>query len=226
MMPPTSIDGTDITGATIDGTEVTEITVDGQTVFTAEKIVDDFEHNNLSGFYSNTSSESIVSSPVFEGSFALECVNGMNRIVLSEPGDGLANYIEKGTVHEWYWNLDGNNGQPYWIVGADGQNEWLHVTADGKNNTMAIRTFIAGSFGSYNTNGVTPPSSGWFKNELTWDDGTLGGSDDDFRWEMYDTSGSSLGTITLNDSTFASNKGHGFWHSSNGPSYIDAIKII
>jgi len=38
MMPPTSIDGTDITGATIDGTDVQEITVDGQTVFTAEKI--------------------------------------------------------------------------------------------------------------------------------------------------------------------------------------------
>jgi len=35
MMPPTSIDGTDITGATIDGTEVQEITVDGDTVFTA-----------------------------------------------------------------------------------------------------------------------------------------------------------------------------------------------
>jgi len=35
MMPPTSIDGTDITGATIDGQDVTEITVDGQTVFGA-----------------------------------------------------------------------------------------------------------------------------------------------------------------------------------------------
>jgi len=34
--PPTSIDGTDITGATIDGQEVQEITIDGQTVFTAE----------------------------------------------------------------------------------------------------------------------------------------------------------------------------------------------
>jgi len=33
--PPTSIDGTDITGATIDGQEVQEITIDGQTVFTA-----------------------------------------------------------------------------------------------------------------------------------------------------------------------------------------------
>jgi len=38
MMPPTSIDGTDITGATIDGTDVQEITVDGQTVFSAETL--------------------------------------------------------------------------------------------------------------------------------------------------------------------------------------------
>jgi len=35
-MIPTSIDGTDITGATIDGQDVQEITVDGQTVFTAD----------------------------------------------------------------------------------------------------------------------------------------------------------------------------------------------
>jgi len=38
MMPPTSIDGTDITGATIDGTDVQEITVDGDTVFTAQTL--------------------------------------------------------------------------------------------------------------------------------------------------------------------------------------------
>jgi len=36
MIPPTSIDGTDITGATIDGTDVTEITVDGDVVFSGE----------------------------------------------------------------------------------------------------------------------------------------------------------------------------------------------
>jgi len=35
MMPPTSIDGTDINGATIDGTDVTEITVDGDVVFSS-----------------------------------------------------------------------------------------------------------------------------------------------------------------------------------------------
>ena len=37
MIPPTSIDGTDITGATIDGTDVQEITVDGDVVFSASQ---------------------------------------------------------------------------------------------------------------------------------------------------------------------------------------------
>jgi len=38
MIPPTSIDGTDITGATIDGTDVQEITVDGDVVFSAREV--------------------------------------------------------------------------------------------------------------------------------------------------------------------------------------------
>jgi len=49
MSPPTSIDGTDITGATIDGTDVQEITVDGQTVFTAETLP--VAYSNLIAWY-------------------------------------------------------------------------------------------------------------------------------------------------------------------------------
>jgi WD40 repeat protein len=47
MIPPTSIDGTDITGATIDGTDVTEITVDGDVVFSAGPAVPDGTHYYL-----------------------------------------------------------------------------------------------------------------------------------------------------------------------------------
>jgi len=49
-MIPTSIDGTDITGATIDGTDVQEITVDGDVVFSAVSdaiLSDDFDDNQL-----------------------------------------------------------------------------------------------------------------------------------------------------------------------------------
>jgi len=51
MIPPTSIDGTDITGATIDGQDVEEITVDGQTVFTAGPSNLPVAYSNLVAWY-------------------------------------------------------------------------------------------------------------------------------------------------------------------------------
>jgi len=49
MIPPTSIDGTDITGATIDGTDVQEITVDGDVVFSAQTLP--VAYSNLVAWY-------------------------------------------------------------------------------------------------------------------------------------------------------------------------------
>jgi len=54
-MIPTSIDGTDITGATIDGTDVQEITVDGQTVFSAQTLP--VGYSNLVAWYPFDSAE-------------------------------------------------------------------------------------------------------------------------------------------------------------------------
>jgi len=55
MIPPTSIDGTDITGATIDGTDVQEITVDGDVVFSAESLP--VAYSNLVAWYPFDSAE-------------------------------------------------------------------------------------------------------------------------------------------------------------------------
>jgi hypothetical protein len=51
MIPPTSIDGTDITGATIDGTDVQEITVDGDVVFSAGPTVTPVAYSNLVAWF-------------------------------------------------------------------------------------------------------------------------------------------------------------------------------
>jgi hypothetical protein len=47
MTPPTSIDGTDITGATIDGQDIEEITVDGDVVFSAGGSFDITNYNTI-----------------------------------------------------------------------------------------------------------------------------------------------------------------------------------
>ena len=56
MIPPTSIDGTDITGATIDGTDVQEITVDGDVVFSAAPDLP-VAYSNLIAWYPFDSAE-------------------------------------------------------------------------------------------------------------------------------------------------------------------------
>jgi len=57
MIPPTSIDGTDITGATIDGTDVQEITVDGDVVFSAGPSNLPVAYSNLVAWYPFDSAE-------------------------------------------------------------------------------------------------------------------------------------------------------------------------
>jgi len=56
-MIPTSIDGTDITGATIDGTDVQEITVDGDVVFSAVPSNLPVAYSNLVAWYTFDSAE-------------------------------------------------------------------------------------------------------------------------------------------------------------------------
>src|SRR6056297_1506584 len=80
MIPPTSIDGTDITGATIDGTDVQEITVDGDVVFTAIPVIETFESGNVSGWnhVSSAGGGFSISNDAFNGNHAgnLEVTSG------------------------------------------------------------------------------------------------------------------------------------------------------
>jgi len=106
MIPPTSIDGTDITGATIDGTDVQEITVDGQTVFQAKTIVDNFEaplyenqNNTLSTYYNSVTGDfnrySRQTGTVNEGTTALELVADGDTFLIHSLS-GLDNYPSVG----------------------------------------------------------------------------------------------------------------------------------
>jgi len=102
-MIPTSIDGTDITGATIDGTDVTEITVDGQTVFTAappipQSVVYEYLYDNFSSgtWQDSAGNEDISTSNVsqinsaFNGNGGLQGGTGsanLDNITVSNLGD-------------------------------------------------------------------------------------------------------------------------------------------
>jgi len=90
-MIPTSIDGTDITGATIDGTDVQEITVDGQTVFSAV--------SNLPVAYSNLIAWYPFDSATYGGSNADDVT-----AILGGSGDDTA---FDGTVDDATYDSNG-----------------------------------------------------------------------------------------------------------------------
>jgi hypothetical protein len=150
-MIPTSIDGTDITGATIDGQDVQEITVDGQTVFSAGP--------NLPVAYSNLVAWYPFDSATYGGSNAddVTAILGGSRDDTAYDGTvSGATYNSNGGVtdiqagaNSGYYDLDGgdkittntalhdrpDNGQNItmcaWIKGGFANNEYYTMFGGG-----------------------------------------------------------------------------------------------
>jgi len=141
MMPPTSIDGTDITGATIDGTDVTEITVDGQTVFTAggefgEVSLYEFENNanDTVGSNNGTFVNGAFSANAEYGSFAGD-FNGTDAALQIEDDPSISGLSEI-TLSIWVNPNSLSSVNMIWSKGSDTSNdfsrEWFwRIETDG-----------------------------------------------------------------------------------------------
>jgi len=161
-MIPTSIDGTDITGATIDGTDVQEITVDGDVVFSASDVPDsallfysaeenggstavDRTNNNNDGTINGATFSFSSTSAV--GQFAYE-FNGNDNIFHPTLGifDGSTSfyvgmwvYFEDLTSDYWAWS---SWAEFDWSVNYDNaQNDFILRTFDG--STSKLTSFIS-----------------------------------------------------------------------------------
>jgi len=126
-MIPTSIDGTDITGATIDGTDVTEITVDGQTVFTAfeappSEIYYDFSTNAAIDRSGNGNDGTVNGAthlpnggPQNDGAFAFDGIDDYIECPVINPGTGQISFSfwfkQTGNVGLFVNNYGGSGSQ-------------------------------------------------------------------------------------------------------------------
>jgi len=95
MIPPTSIDGTDITGATIDGTDVQEITVDGDVVFTSGfSYFDDFDTNTLSDYTIHETNLGVSKNFTISGSELIQPDNnGYFFVYYDVSSEGLTDFF-------------------------------------------------------------------------------------------------------------------------------------
>jgi hypothetical protein len=195
-MIPTSIDGTDITGATIDGTDVTEITVDGQTVF--ELVADPPDVANLKLRYdakleTYANNASGVSLTDQAGSFDATGSNGVGFTTSGTNGhnaytlDGVSDsYSVPSSTTDFEFMHDGSGGSLYAVINMDPNigafEEFVGTGGDGG----------AGFFlGPDNSGGVLPKINNAGSN-------TGGGTQNGFIYDLHTSSSSSFGSdVTL-----------------------------
>jgi len=161
MMPPTSIDGTDITGATIDGTNVQEITVDGQTVFTAGPplptagLLHRYDASELTG---ETDGQNVDTLPDLAGSndlsrtgtveYAINAINGLPGLETFQGGDGI---MTGGSVLSqpfavWYaYDFISSGTESQVFANSGGFDVGVRPSQVGVNNIFAGSNLDAGS---------------------------------------------------------------------------------
>ena len=146
MIPPTSIDGTDITGVTIDGTDVQEITVDGNVVFTSappvptlpNSVVHRWEVDKLglsNGASVGTIPDQVGNRDLFDGGSPTYRTNQINGVDALEY-DGNDDYHDNTNVFV---------GQPFYAVTVIGviSDEAERMISRSQNNGIIMATETA-----------------------------------------------------------------------------------
>jgi len=222
MIPPTSIDGTDITGATIDGTDVQEITVDGDVVFTAAPdIIDDFESGNLNAY--NRTSGFQISNFAAKGNHSLEFNNAPfdspnNETFIgmySVPGDGLANYFAKGEKMSYLWYAE-NNGFHGVNFGVNSTGtEGVLFTFKASDSTLSLITEQNGSTTRDDFLASGDYRFEWLEVEIQWHDGSGSQPNNTITADIFQTNSNFQRTNLINsgsitESRFSNNQGIGY----------------
>jgi len=160
-MPPTSIDGTDITGATIDGTDVQEITVDGQTVFTSGFDIPNsaihhypMDEGSGSNMLDNVGSvdgtingASYITGNFFEG-FALDADGIDDNVTFSQsilPADNFTILLTVGSLGSFENNRILQDGVQSHVIRTSG------ASTSGNPNNIVYFSFNNNSAGAFAT---------------------------------------------------------------------------
>lgn len=157
----------------------------------------------------------------------------------SQEGDGLDNYVAKGTVFQckvrFGYDAGGATIQSGILFGVQDGNNFYEIRAENGDNDFQLNVTDAGSTSALATDTNSPLSHAAgdakvYTIEVTWDDGTLGGSDNDITCELLNADKSTTySTISANDSTHATQTGVGAsTYDNDGTGYVDldAYEII
>lgn len=189
-----------------------------------ETIIDDFERSTLDHYVGDTTGfeirdESTVTPNAINGTRLLECIQTVEEI---NSTSGLANYFSKGEtaiVYVYGETLVTNAESAFTFFGSSSttlDGYAVDVRESGGANIRLLE-WSSGSSNILDTSDPTLADATWYRLEITWDDGSLGGADNDITVNVYEhDTDTNIATVSANDATHATNTGIGFRSNAGG----------
>jgi hypothetical protein len=142
--------------------------------------------------------------------------DGFARIVSTS---GLANYPAKGSIHNVYHRTDAAAAaRTLFGCAGDDANRYM-AEIDIEDDALELRSLEAGTDSNLAFTSTSFATGTWYRVRIIWDDGTLGGNDNDITVEVYDhgtgttpAAGTLVDSVATNDDTHATQTGWGvYW---------------
>jgi hypothetical protein len=177
-------------------------------------VIDSFEDQDMTDWTDASSFTFTNDTPSGGGSVCLD-VDGYSKMK-SEPGAGLDNYFPKGDVAYFYIKWDTTvRDFPEVRFGLSSDDECYAVTFD--SSGVVLEDYTGGSATTLASASESWAVNQWYEIRVTRDDGTLGGSDNDIDVDIREgAGGTSVATLSANDSTHASSEGVGIFNNFAG----------
>lgn len=178
-------------------------------------VFDDYEDNNITEYSGDTGLFSVVTSPVFGGTYALKPSNTSGKTT-----DGIFRFDQttsQGQIIRYmqYVNTAGTTDEPCVLFGVQSPGttnlnyavclelfgtDRMSISRDVSNNDSS-GTILASTTVSYAT--------GWYEVEIDWE------TDDTITASLYNSSGSLVAAASTTDSTYTSGGyGYAFWFNN------------
>jgi len=161
------------------------------------KTVDSFEDDDISEYSGDTANFSIVTSPVYDGSYSLEGTSSGTAQNLDSTTD-LNVYPEAGDNFSYRENVDTDSWNGGTKFGFQDSNNYYMIVNSTQDSAIYLKEKVGGSWTTMDSVSVTIPQDEWLKVRVEW--ATSG----DITATVENSTGSTVGTVSGHDENFSS----------------------
>jgi len=133
-------------------------------------LITTFNNGFLSAWSGDTGAFDVIGSPSPRGGTALEgsTTGGAAQRITSQPGDGLPQYVSKGSSVSYYAQMS-DGGKATFLFAVNGSGDYLALEIDDDSEELRLNEYTGGSFDSVLASSAAAiPSNEWLRVELDY----------------------------------------------------------